>query len=81
MTQTRLIFQASGPAAAKAVSTEMARLEEIYFRTRKRKLSPDILSFSDLGTKERPLFGITAYYEPAQAEDVRFLAEQVGGPS
>lgn len=81
MTNRQLLFEATGPTGPARIATELARLEALYLKAHKRKLPPDILSISHWGDKEKPVYGLTAYYEPAQLETVRFLSEQVGGSS
>ncbi len=75
MNKRQLLFQAAGPTGPAKVSAEIARLEAIYLKTYKRKLPIDLF-FSDMGTKTEPLYGLTAYFEPHQTEDVRFLISQ-----
>ncbi len=75
MIQRQLLYQASGPTGPSKVTAEMARLEEIYFRQKKRKLPIDLF-FSDVGTKTEPLYALMAYYRSDQIDDVRFLTEQ-----
>lgn len=73
----RVLFEAPGPAGQKRVYAEIERLEQIYLKSRKRKLPAEILSVGHGGTREMPVYSLTAYYETAQAEDVRFLADNL----
>ena len=73
----RVLFEAPGPAGQKRVYAEIERLEQIYLKSRKRKLPPDLFSVSHGGTREAPTYGLVAYYTTAQAEDVRFLADNL----
>ena len=73
----RVLFEAPGPAGQKRVYAEIERLEQVYLKSRKKKLPTDLFSVSHGGTKESPTFGLVAYYETAQAEDVRFLTENI----
>ncbi len=75
-----ILFEAAGPTGPAKVAAEMARLEAIYLKARKRKLPIDLF-VSDLGDRDKPRYGITAYYRSDQVEDVRFLTEQTEGVS
>jgi hypothetical protein len=77
MTQRRILFEATGPTGQKEVYAKIAHLEATFLKARKRKLPLEILSVGHGGTKEKPLYSLTAYYETAQTEDIRFLIDNI----
>lgn len=76
MSQVRTqIFTSS---SSKEACDEIIRLEKIFLEQFGRKISIE-LYFSSMGEKERPIYGVTAYYEdsPVQKSEIDWLLTNV----
>lgn len=71
-----VIYEVAGLDSARKVAAELMVLEGAYQKAFKRKLPLEVY-VSSWGAKERPIHGLTAYYDASQRSDVEWLITHV----
>lgn len=72
----QVIYSTTGREAPVQLTKQLANLETAFWAAFKKKMSVE-LYISDWGDVKSPIYGLTAYYEPAQRAEVDFLIKNL----
>lgn len=68
------IFETRSPTA---VAAEITRLQAAFKSATKRALPASLLSISSWGEPRKPIYGISLYWDDAEAADAKWVREHV----